>query len=151
MGKVNKITGGVFAEIVGEDGNAYDIFMSGDNNSELNPFLDKYREIITRNKTEFEKMSRLEEIIMQIRAKQNLNDIKLSLVREYIYARAPFFRRDKMAKDIRVIVDNVECWSNDMESLSKNSEFMGKAKKKLIKVMEKEIGENMSVYLALYK
>jgi hypothetical protein len=155
MGKVNKLTGGIFAEIVGgtTQSNSYDIFMNEDSdNTELKSYLERYRTIITKNKTEFEKMARLEEIIMQIRAKQNLDDIKLSLVREYIYARCAFFRKEKTSKDIRVIVDNIEFWNNSsMDDLAGNKEFMDKAKKKLIKAMNKEIEENIAIYSSLYK
>ena len=147
------MTDGVFIDIVGMENqiSAYDIFMREDSSdADLNLFLGKYRNFIIKNKTEFERMSRIEEIIMQIRAKENLDDVRLSLVREYIYARCPFYRRNKIAKDIRIIVDNVEFWSNDLDSLMNNKEFMDKAKKKLVKAMEKEIGENISSYKMIY-
>jgi len=153
MARINKMTDGVFIDIVGMENqiSAYDIFMREDSSdADLNLFLGKYRNFIIKNKTEFERMSRIEEIIMQIRAKENLDDVRLSLVREYIYARCPFYRRNKIAKDIRIIVDNVEFWSNDLDSLMNNKEFMDKAKKKLVKAMEKEIGENISSYKMIY-
>ena len=108
----------------------------------LKSFLGEYRKIITENKVEFERLARIEEIIMQLRL-LDIKDIKLSLVREYIYARCSFFRIGKTSKDIRVIVDNVEFWTSDMTELSTNQEFMTKAKNKLIRAMEKEVDENI--------
>lgn len=98
-----------------------------------------------------EKLALLEEIIMQLRSKENLDDIKFSLVREYIYARCPFYRRNKTAKEIRVIVDNIEFWEKYIDNLNDNKDIMNKAKTKLVKAMEKEIEENISIFKALYK
>lgn len=154
MGRTNKLTEGVFTSIVGSENeiSQYDIFLKEETeNSELKFFLEKYRVIIDRHKSDFQKMALLEEIIMQIRARDNMDEIKLSLVREYIYARCSFFRKEKTAKDIRVIVDNMEFYNNDFESLSKNETFMDKAKKKLIKAMDKEISENIANFKSLYK
>jgi len=155
MGRVNKLVNGVFVDIVGTDNerSSYDIFMdleSKNKSKDLNGFLREYRTLITENKTTFEQLSRLEEIIMQMRSMENINDIKLSLVREYIYARCSFFRMGKTSKDIRVIVDNVEFWETDMSNLFGNEKFMEKAKKKLIAAMTTEIETNIETYKTLY-
>jgi hypothetical protein len=154
MGRVNKAIDGVFTDIVGsqEQISSYDVFIGTEKTTgkDLKPFLEQYKKIIIKNKTEFEKLAKLEEIIMQIRSRDKLDDIKLSLVREYIYARCTFYRSDKIAKDIRVIVDNVEFWKENMDQLQNNKTFMDKAKAKLIKAMNKEIEENIEVYKALY-
>lgn len=147
MGRVNKSVEGVFVDIIGSSTelSSYDVFMNIETKNQSNSlksFLGEYRKIITENKVEFERLARIEEIIMQLRL-LDIKDIKLSLVREYIYARCSFFRIGKTSKDIRVIVDNVEFWTSDMTELSANQEFMTKAKNKLIRAMEKEVDENI--------
>ena len=155
MGRVNKSVEGVFVDIIGSSSelSSYDVFMnikSKNKSNSLKSFLDEYRKIITENKSEFERLAKIEEIIMQLRL-LDIKDIKLSLVREYVYARCSFFRIGKTSKDIRVIVDNVEFWETDMVKLSTNEEFMTKAKNKLIRVMEKEVEENIENLNLLYK
>jgi len=102
MGRVNKLTDGVFTGIVGNasEVSTYDRFINlqGDltNSKESNEFLREYQTVITENKVAFDRLSSLEEIIMQLRSRDSIgDDFKLSIVREYIYARTPFFRRDK--------------------------------------------------------
>ena len=83
-----------------------------------------------------------------MRIREDLSDIKLSLVREYIYARTPFYRKDKKAKDVRVIVDKVEFQPQvtaGVEILLGNQEFMAKATEKLGQAMDNEIQENLRV------
>jgi hypothetical protein len=91
-----------------------------------------------------EKLASIEEVVMQLRSKENIDEIKLSLVREYVYARCSFFRRGVQSKDIRIIVDKEEFWEFDkVDDLLDNPEFMEKATNKLIKAMESEIKENL--------
>lgn len=156
MGRTNKTTEGVFVDIIGTSSeiSSYDVFINNGTNKpskELKVFTDEYKKMITENKVMFEQLARLEEIIMQLRSMEKISDIKLSLVREYIYARCSFYRKEKSAKDIRVIVDNVEFWNSDMENLLGNKEFMEKAKTKLMRAMEKEVEDNIISYKSLYK
>lgn len=148
MGRTNKMTEGVFTDIVGTDSeiSSYDRFIrtGGETKSLLiNEFVHEYTDLIEKNRSVFLKLAELEQIIMQLRSTTNMDDIKLSIVREYIYARCSFFRRDKTAKDIRVIVDNVEFWTDDVNQLLSNTNFMEKAKTKLVKAMQKEVTENI--------
>jgi hypothetical protein len=87
---------------------------------------------------------------MQIRAKESImtgpSDVKLSLVREYLYARYPFYRKGMLTKDIRVIVDKSEFWGDNLNVLLKNKEFMTKATDKLSKAMDEEINSNLHEY-----
>ena len=151
MGRVNKTIDGVFTNIVGTstEHSSYDIFITmGDmGDTELGGFLEKYRTTINDNKAMFERLAMMEEIIMQMRSIKNISDIKLSLVREYVYARCSFYRKGKTAKDIRIIVDNHEFWDNNsVEKLLKNKLFMFKAHSKLIDAMTKEVGENIRTF-----
>jgi hypothetical protein len=157
MGRVNKSTEGVFTNIVGNrvERSSYNQFISfGDevnNNEELNEFLRLYNDTVSKHKMDFQMLADLEVIIMQLRSKNDISDIKLSLVREYIYARCSFYRNDKTSKDIRVIVDNVEFWRSDLTNLIGNKDFMEKANFKLVKAMDKEIYENITNFKKIYK
>ncbi len=114
-----------------------------------------YKKMVIKNKAAFEQLAALEEVIMQMRIREDLSDIKLSLVREYIYARTPFYRKDKKAKDVRVIVDKVELQpevqDSGVEKLLGNTEFMAKAKEKLGAAMDNEIQENLRTWKEYYK
>lgn len=147
----NKFTKGVFTDIIGSDTEipSYDVFINynGTKSKTLNKLSKEYTKLITEHKSTINRMSKLEELILQLRAVESDLDIKLSIVRdEYIYARTPFFRIGKTTKDIRIIVDRCEFWSTDLESLLHNEEFMIKAKTKLIKVMNEEIKLNISEF-----
>lgn len=152
MGRFNQTIDGVFVNIVGDSSqiSSYDKFIgygSGIRLTEdINQFTSEYSKLISENKATFWKLSKLEEIIMQLRTMENIDDVKLSLVREYIYARCPFYRKDKTSKDIRVIVDKSEFHGTDMDKLAKNKDFMKKAEEKLKKAMEVEIQENIREY-----
>jgi hypothetical protein len=155
MGRVNKLTEGVFAEMVGtsKEINKYTEFLNNiDSKSKNLKNLRKDYEIMTgSNKDLFNKLAKLEEVILQIRAKESMmtgsvDEIKLSLVREYLYARFPFYRKGMTTKDIRVIVDKSEFWGEDLNILIKNKEFMSKAVEKLNKAMDVEIDNNVHEY-----
>lgn len=155
MGRVNKTIDGVFTDIVGtsKEISSYSRFVNQGKNlnssKQLKNMTKLYEKMVNDNKDQFEKLAQLEEIIMQMRIRENMDGIKLSLVREYIYARVPFYRRDKKAKDVRVIVNKVDFYpgaDQDLSILSGNPEFMEKAKNKLIEAIDDEINENLSIY-----
>lgn len=155
MGRVNKLTEGVFAEMVGtsKEINKYTEFLNNvDSKSKnLKTLRKDYENMTGSNKNLFEKLAKLEEVILQIRAKESMmtgsvDEIKLSLVREYLYARYPFYRKGMTTKDIRVIVDKSEFWGEDLNILIKNKEFMSKATEKLAKAMDVEIDNNHHEY-----
>jgi hypothetical protein len=152
MGRVNKTIEGVFTNIVGTSSeiSTYNQFINqGEDlniSKELQDLTETYVKLVNESKNTFEQLASLEEIIMQMRIKENLDDIKLSLVREYIYARTPFYRKDKKAKDVRVIVDKIEFHpqvGTDVTILIGNEEFMARAKEKLVHSMDSEIKENI--------
>jgi hypothetical protein len=97
-------------------------------------------------KTNFEKLAKLEGVIMQMRAKELIaEEVKLSLVRdEYIYARTIFYREDRETKDIRIIVGKTEFYGNDLDKLYRDETFMSIAKDKLAKAIDKEIQRNLN-------
>lgn len=153
--KKEKFVNGVFSEIEGTllKTSGYDVFLNS-GPAEVSPDLDKlttlYRTIATKWKTQFTTVANLEELILQMRCKENINDIKLSIVRkEYIYARAPFYRMESSTKDLRVIVGKIEFDGDDLNRLAKDMKFMEKAQRKLTVAMDKVISENKIKFNAL--
>ncbi len=154
MGRENRLTGGVFTEIVGtkDKTSAYDKFLRVNEDldipqtEELTKYCNMYKNNIRMMKSGFETLAKLEEIIMQLRSKETIMDeLKLSLVREYIYARELFYREGKGTKDIRVIVGKTDVHGEDIELLGNTVEFMELAKGKLLNAMDLEIKENVRI------
>ena len=156
MGRVNKLTEGVFTELVGTSTqiSKYDEFINNIGNKpskDLKVLKTSYTGMITNLKDSIAKLALLEETILQIRSRDEImtgstDEIKLSLVREYLYARYPFYRKGMTTKDIRVIVDKSEFWGQDTNILIKNKDFMTRAKEKLVAAMNEIIDENLSEY-----
>jgi hypothetical protein len=114
-------------------------FLGTDESPMANEYANTYVEIAHV----VEKLSKIEEIILQKRCMKDENlNIKLSILRDYIYARTPFYRRNKSTKDIRVIVSRIDLiYPNKIPTLDElymDSEFMDKAKTKLIDSMSEE-------------
>jgi hypothetical protein len=152
MSRHNRLTEAVFANMVGTDDriSSYDKFLATDKyldieeDKGLRYAKEKYSGILTKLKTDFETLANLEEVIMQYRSKEMVEkDIKLSIVREYIYARALFYRRGKDVKDIRVVAGKTEIYGSNVEELYDNKVFMEVAKSKLLETMDRDITENM--------
>jgi hypothetical protein len=159
MGRINKTIDGVFINMVSTPNelSLYDQFINnGDeknSSKELNELTNMYKRLITVHKSTFEILSSLEEIIIQMRIRESLPEIKLSQVREYIYARVPFYRKDVKSKDVRVLVGNIEFYpqvDGDIDLLLQDKEFMDKAIKKLTIAMDNEIEENVRILKSTY-
>ena len=159
MARENKLTEGVFAGIVGtrEKISSYDKFLNVNvdltikHSDDLNKYCKKYRDVINKNKVKFQNLAKLEEVIMQLRSKETIKEnVKLSLVREYIYARSLFYREDKGTKDIRVIVGKTEFYGTDLEKLADSPVFMDTAVTKLETAMDKEISENLKLIEGIF-
>lgn len=112
---------------------------------EIAQYKQLYQNIIEKHREDFETLIKLEEIITQLRCKELAkNDVKLSDVNGYIYARAPFYVIDRKSKDIRAIVGKTEQYGNDLNKLLKDKKFMSYSKSILISSMDKLIIENIS-------
>ena len=155
MGRVNKTIDGVFVDIVGSNTriSRYDEFINNKEglkqSKELVSLTNKYKNIFNKTsklpiKDVLKQMADLEEVILQKRVQENPDDIKLTILREYIYARTTFFRRNTLGKDIRVIVGQTTEFGDDLKKLSKDKKFMESAKTKLVEAMGKEIETNLS-------
>lgn len=152
MGRVNKLTSGVFTDIIGNEKEKPDFirFIDAQSNlqkpkTDLKSYLSKYKKIIEENRSIFDELGLIETIIMQMRSRDNIqtDDIKLNIVREYIYARIPFHRNDKEGKDIRVIVGMVENYGSDVTKLYDNTDLMTIAKNRLTWAMNNHITDNI--------
>lgn len=156
MNKLKHVNG-VFTEIVGTQKqlSQFEQFLNMDpkeSSDELKRLTHTYRNIVTKWKANFDSAALLEETILQLRAKENITEIKLSIVRdEYIYARSPFYRRGGSTKDIRVIVGKTDIDGDDLNRLSKNIQFMERAKRKIQVAMDKIIAENKNELTELLK
>lgn len=159
MGRINKTIDGAFIDMVGTptELSLYNQFIKqGDEkkiSKELMGLTEIYEKLIIKHKSTFELLASLEEIIIQMRIRENLDVIKITQVREYLYVRTPFYRKDKKSKDIRVLVDNLEFYpeiNGDINKLHGNESFMNKSKTKLILAMDNEIEENIRILKSTY-
>lgn len=148
MNNKPKHVNGVFTELVGGPRklSQFEQFLNmnpKDTSKDLQKLTATYRNVVTKWKSNFETAALLEETIMQLRAKENITEIKLSIVRdEYIYARSPFYRRNGSTKDIRVIVGKTDIDGDDLNILSKDIEFMERCKRKIQVSMDKIVSVN---------
>ena len=104
-------------------------FMNSSFESEV--LVEEYTDTINSIQRELKLASLFEELIMLHRAKNNIRDIKISLVREYIYVRMNCYRPNIATKDVRVIVGTTSQYGDDVEALFANADFMEKAKQKI--------------------
>lgn len=109
-------------------------FIGTDNDPLLSDYSDTYVEIAHK----VEKLAQIEEMVLQKRCMKNIK-IKLSTLREYVYARTPFYRRGKSTNDIRIIVSRIDeiypGKTPTLDELYKDQEFMDKAKSELLEAM----------------
>jgi hypothetical protein len=126
---------------------AYDIFLNLNNPKEpsatLTGLISDYRQYIESNRLVIQRIGLVEELIMQLRTYENMDDIKISNIRNYIYARCPFFRKDIKTKDVRVIVDSTDIWNVPLDELTSNEEFMDKTREALREKMKVIIDNNL--------
>ena len=150
MGRVNKTIGGVFVDIVGSASriSKYDEFINSGKNlkssKSLKAITADYKKLIDAQKDQYRVLADLEQLILQKRVRENLNpkDIKLSVLREYIYARISFYRTNTSTKDIRVLVGFSDMYGKTLKDIAKNKIFQQDAAIKLQDAMDFEIAEN---------
>ena len=157
MGRVNRNVNGVFLNISGNRTKkpAYVEFTSPQKKAPskvLIPFISMYNELTGRIKTNIEQLSFLEEIILQQRSIEMMEGMVIYVMRGYIYARIPFFRRDKTDKDIRVLVGTTKKWGTGTPKiLSGNPKLIKLSKSKLKSMMTLEVKENISNFNKITK
>lgn len=152
----NKLTKGVFINIMSGDIDNITKFLNEQASltEGTQSFYKEFKTIVEDHMDTFDKLSMLEEIILQGRAINNMGDIKFSTVRDYIYARTDFFRNEKFTKDIRVIVakiSDVTDNGDDLDIVYKDQRFIDVAKSKLINMMKKELNKSMTNFQLKYE
>lgn len=148
MPKNIKINKRIFANIIenGEQKGNCDDFLNIDQEFGLNesPLLkqikEKYSEVVKNCSNDIKVLSALEEIIIQLRDKEIINsELRLSLSRDYIYARSTFYRKENQINDIRVVVGKVDEYGSDLNQLTLDPDFRVICISKLQEAMDKEI------------
>lgn len=152
MPKHIKINKRIFANIIedgGQEGNR-DRFLNIDKEFGLNesPLLktikEKYCEISKSCEKDIKVLAALEEIIIQLRDKEIIDsEMRLSLSRDYIYARSTFYRKENQINDIRVVAGKTEEWGDDLNQLTNDLNFRVMCISKLQIAMDKEIIDNI--------
>jgi hypothetical protein len=154
MPRNNKVTERVFADIAetGRKKGTYDKFLSIDQemgiqeSAMLQLMKKRYAELAHEHAEDLKNLAALEEIIIQLRCKEVINsEIRLSLSRNYIYARSLFYRRSNQINDIRIVVGKTEEYGEDLNTLFNDIVFMQLAKDKLREAMDKEVQKNIEI------
>ena len=136
---------GAFVNLIGENINdcSPKLFLKNSPDSrsrELNNLTTIYENKFEEVHDKLYYMSKLEELILQGRAMENLKEIKLSIVRdEYIYARSPFFRIGNSVNDLRITVGKTQDHGNNLSDLEENERFMRMVESKMKSKMMSEI------------
>jgi hypothetical protein len=160
MPRNNKITEKVFAEIAetNDKKGAYEKFLAVDEllglpvGDPLKKLKKDYEVLVKVQVDDIKVLAALEEIIIQIRAKEVINsELRLSLSRNYIYARSLFYRRGKKINDIRVVAGKVSQYGTNLGKLLKDDIFRTICWSALIKAMDKEIEKNITNLNTVYK
>lgn len=155
MGRTNKLVDVVFADIVKTEDkiSSYDKFLDIDRilsipeSDDLKKEKLEYQRLTQVYTESLEYLAKLEERITQLRCLATVDrDIKLSVIREYIYARTLFYRSGNDVKDIRTIVGKTTVYGNDLNFLYDNKDFMSMCMTKLSKAMKIEINKKTISY-----
>jgi len=141
----------VFGDIVANQNkiSATEQFLEADENLGINETeqLKKYKEIydnlVRKINSDLNTLSNLEGIIVQLRCIEMVpNEIKFSLLRDYIYARTTFYRPNNEIRDIRVIVGKLEDFDEPYETIIEYPEFILMAQNKLKETMSNIMKKN---------
>lgn len=160
MPRLQKVTEKVFAEIAEtpQKKGAYTTFLDIDNvlglpeDDQLKELKDLYSEIVEDQKDSIIALAAIEEVVIQIRCKKVINkELRLSLSRNYIYARSIFYRRGNQINDIRVVVGTTEEFGSLLEVLIDHPTFRPLCVSKLQEAMNKEISTNINKIQTLKK
>lgn len=152
MSRYNPIIERIFSTIVDENPNRGTIqsFLNIEDNLNLpktqmvENFKEMYHNVINGCMEDLYLLSKLEEIIIQTRCKSIIqSEMKLSLSRNYIYARSTFYRKGKEMNDIRVMVGKTDNWGDDLNALMANKQFRILCHTMLIDTMDREIESNV--------
>jgi hypothetical protein len=159
MPRNNKITERVFADIAetGARKGAYDKFLAVDEDlglqesETLTAMKEKYHDLTKECVDDIKALAAVEEIIIQIRAKEVIDsELRLSLSRDYIYARSLFYRQGNQINDIRVVVGKASQYGSDLDKLIKDDIFRTICWNALTNAMNNEIEKNIKNLTLVY-
>ena len=105
-----------------------------------------YHEGLKKMDVPIKRMAGLEEILLQLRTKNNIRDIKFGVQGEQIFARCPFYRTDTDNKHLKVYMGSINLHGGDLDTLSKNPIFIEEAKYKLTNKMSELINTNIEKF-----
>jgi len=153
MPRLQKVTEKVFAEIAEtpQKKGAYTTFLDIDDvlglpvSDQLKELKTLYTDIVANAKKTVSTLAAIEEVVIQIRCKSVIDsELRLSLSRNYIYARSIFYRRGNQINDIRIVIGTTETFGDNLGELIEDFGFRGVCIAKLEKAMEKEIKSNIN-------
>ena len=153
MPRLQKVTEKVFAAIAEtpQKKGAYTTFLDIDDvlgipeEDRLTEMKTLYADLVASTKKTVSTLAMIEEIVIQIRCKSVIDqELRLSLSRNYIYARSIFYRRDNQINDIRIVVGTTDTFGDNLDELIEDYGFRGVCIAKLGKAMEKEIKNNVN-------
>ena len=153
MPRLQKVTEKVFAEIAEtpQKKASYTTFLEIDDvlglpeDNQLSELKSLYSDMVVEAKKTVSTLAALEEIIIQIRCKNVISkELRLSLSRNYIYARSIFYRRGNQINDIRVVMATTDDFHETLAELIEDLDFRGICVTKLEGAMEKEIKSNVN-------
>lgn len=154
MGRNNKNLTGVFSNIIMDGEPSHYRFIKEQKTlkkpkPELAQLNHQYKDILMKYQPIIEKLGVLEVLIMQNRILENFTekDIKIYKLRNYIYARIPFYNITTKSKDIRVLVGKTSEWGANVKKLLGNEKFMGIVKEELTSLMKTQISITKTNYL----
>lgn len=111
----------------------------------------RYKDFVDISEERIEDLAIIENIIIQLRCKLVINsELRLSLSRNYIYARSLFYRRGKEINDIRVIVGLTEDFGDNISELIKDPIFRDVCTSTLLGAMDREIEKNIVALNKVY-
>lgn len=151
MPRLQKVTGKVFADIAEtpQKKASYTTFLDIDEvlglpeSQQLKTLKKLYSDIVVAAKKTVTTLAMIEEIVIQIRCKSVINqELRLSLSRNYIYARSIFYRRGNQINDIRIVVGTTDTFGDNLDTLIEDENFRKVCVAKIEKAMNKEIKNN---------
>lgn len=111
----------------------------------------KYKDLVDLSLERLDDLATVENILIQLRCKLMIeSELRLSLSRNYIYARSTFFRRGKEINDLRVVVGKTEDWGTNIDELINDLDFRQVCTLELEKAMDKEIENNIINFNKVY-
>jgi len=153
MPRLQKVTEKVFAEIAEtpQKKGAYTTFLEIDDvlgipeEGRLTEMKTLYSDLVATAKKTVSTLAMIEEVVIQIRCKSVIDqELRLSLSRNYIYARSIFYRRGNQINDIRIVVGTTDTFKETLDELIEDFGFRGICIAKLERAMEKEIKTNIN-------